>query len=125
MYRDLSATPLFPEFELPFGNHLNPENRWVIKADNLPWKLIEEEYKRMLTGSTTGAPAKLARMAFGALLIKEELTLSDRETVEQISENPYLQFFIGLERFQTEPPFDPSMMVHFRKRFPAESMIES
>ena len=36
-----------------------------------------------------------ARMAFAALIIREELRLSDRETVEQISENPYLQFFAG------------------------------
>lgn len=34
-------------------------------------------------------------MAFGALFIKERLGTSDRETVEQIKENPYLQYFIG------------------------------
>ena len=30
-------------------------------------------------------------MALGALIIKEKLGISDRETVEQIRENPYLQ----------------------------------
>ncbi|VXD22689.1 transposase (fragment) [Planktothrix paucivesiculata PCC 9631] len=35
-------------------------------------------------------------MALGALIIKEKLGISDRETVEQIKENPYLQYFIGL-----------------------------
>ena len=31
-------------------------------------------------------------MAFGSLLTKERLRLSDEETVAQITENPYLQF---------------------------------
>jgi hypothetical protein len=34
-------------------------------------------------------------MALGALIIKEKLGISDRLTVEQIRENPYLQYFIG------------------------------
>ena len=67
-----------------------------------------------------GAPAKSVRMALGALIIKEKLQLSDREVVEQIRETPYLQYFIGLEDYQDEEPFDPSLMVHFRKRLNGE-----
>jgi len=63
-------------------------------------------------------------MALGALLIKERLGISDRETVEQISENPYLQYFLGLMEYQDTPPFDPSLMTHFRKRFDKEMLIE-
>ena len=47
---------------------------------------------------------------------KKKGGFSDEEVVEQIKENPYLQYFIGLPEFQKEAPFDPSMMVHFRKR---------
>ena len=122
MYRNDSATPLFPEFGLPFGGYLNPENRWIKKASLIPWALVEKEYRKHLSGSSTGSPALLARLAFGALLIKEELQLSDQETVRQISENPYLQYLVGCEGFQAEEPFDPSMMVHFRKRFPVDSI---
>jgi transposase, IS5 family len=57
-------------------------------------------------------------MALGALIIKTRLRLTDEELVEQIRENPYLQFFIGLKAFQDSAPFDPSMMVYFRKRLP-------
>jgi len=46
-----------------------------------------------------GAPGKSFRMALGALIIKEKLGTSDRETVEQIQENPYLQYFIGMTEF--------------------------
>ena len=55
-------------------------------------------------------------MALGALIIKEKLGASDRETVEQIRENPYLQYFIGLSSYSNEIPFDASLLVHFRKR---------
>nr|ADO19025.1 transposase [Nostoc flagelliforme str. Sunitezuoqi] len=59
-------------------------------------------------------------MALGALIIKEKLGISDRETVEQIKENPYLQYFIGMTYYSNEAPFDPSMLVHFRERISAE-----
>jgi IS5 family transposase len=63
-----------------------------------------------------GAPAKTFRMALGALIIKEKLGTSDRETVEQIRENSYLQYFIGMSSYSNQAPFDPSMLVHFRER---------
>ena len=50
------------------------------------------------------------------MIIKARLGLTDEELVEQLKENPYLQFFIGLEGFQYFAPFDRSMMVYFRKR---------
>lgn len=63
-----------------------------------------------------GRPAVPVRMALGALVIKERLGTSDRKTVEQIKENPYLQDFIGLPEYQEEAPFHHSLMTHFRKR---------
>ena len=60
------------------------------------------------------------RMAMGALLIKEILGLSDRAVVDAVSENPYLQYFLGFKHFQTEPPFNASLMTYFRKRLSAE-----
>jgi hypothetical protein len=61
-------------------------------------------------------------MAFGAVYIQQRLGVTDRETVALITESPYLQFFIGLSGYQPLPPFDPSMMVHFRKRIGPELM---
>jgi hypothetical protein len=45
-------------------------------------------------------------MALGALIIKERLGVSDREKVEQIRENPYLQYFIWLSSYSNEAPFE-------------------
>jgi IS5 family transposase len=39
-------------------------------------------------------------VGLGALIMKARLGLTNEELVEQIKENPYLQFFIGLEAFQ-------------------------
>ena len=61
-------------------------------------------------------------MALGALIIKEKLGTSDEETVEQIRENPYLQYFLGLSEYSDKESFEASMMVHFRKRLNLETV---
>jgi len=117
MYRSELNQPEFEDFHLPFGGQLSAENRWVKLAGLVPWLEVERCYRRGLSGSQMGAPAKAARIAFGALIIKERLGVTDEETVEQILENPYLQYFLGLHEYRRTPLFDPSMMVHFRSRF--------
>ena len=117
MYRSELNQFEFEDFYLPFGGKLSGKNRWVKLAGFVPWKEVERCYRRSLSGSSLGAPAKAARIAFGALIIKERLGVTDEETVEQILENPYLQYFLGLSEYRDTPLFDPSMMVHFRCRF--------
>lgn len=117
MYRQKDDHPEFVDFHLPFGGHLDPDNRWVRLAAIVPWKRIEETYSSHFSKNGMGAPAHSARVALGALIIKERLDITDEETLDQIRENPYLQYFIGMECYRTKPPFDASMMVHFRKRF--------
>ena len=63
-------------------------------------------------------------MALGALIIQTKFQYSDRELVEQIAENPYLQYFIGLPGYQEDAPFDASTLVLFRKRISAEMLME-
>jgi hypothetical protein len=92
MYRksELPSTP--PEnFQLPFEGKLSQDNRWVIMANLIPWSEFEAEYASLFS-EEMGAPAQTFRIALGALIIKEKLGTSDRETVEQIKENPYLQY---------------------------------
>jgi len=123
MYRKDNPNQLtFEDFYLPFGGHLRRDNRWVILAEQIPWRQIEEAYGEQFC-QDNGCPAKSARMALGALIIKERLGTSDRETVEQICENPYLQYFLGLMEYEDTAPFDHSMMTHFRRRFD-EAMLK-
>ncbi len=116
MYRKAQEQETAPEkFDLPFEEKLASDNRWVIMAKMIPWSEFDGEYAAIFS-EKIGAPAKTFRMALGALIIKEKLGISDRETVEQIRENPYLQYFIGMSSYSNKPPFDPSMLVHFRER---------
>ena len=59
-------------------------------------------------------------MVIGAVIIKHKLCLSDEETIEQVKENPYLQYFVGLKKFQTTAIFVPSLFVEIRKRMGAD-----
>ncbi len=63
-------------------------------------------------------------MAIGSLFIKEKFTLSDTETVEMIAENPYMQYFIGMESFSKKAPMEASLLTWFRKRISAEMLSE-
>jgi len=122
MYRREHRDQLsFKDFFLPFGGQLSGDNRWIKLAELIPWDELEDDYAAQFCKGF-GAPAKPFRMALGALIIKARLGLTDEELVEQVKENPYLQFFIGLEGYQYSAPFDPSMMVYFRKRLP-ESVV--
>ena len=114
----------FMDFDQPMGLKMNPENRWVKMADLIPWDEFETKYAEQFP-SDTGNVAKPLRMALGALIIQSKFQFADRELVEQITENPYLQYFIGLPGYQEEAPFDASTLVLFRKRISAEMLMEA
>lgn len=114
----------FLDFNQPLGMHMNPENRWVRLAEQIPWDVFESKYAELFPNDT-GNVAKPLRTALGSLIIQKKLCFSDRELVEQITENPYLQYFIGLPGYQEEPPFDASTLVLFRKRLSPEIIMEA
>ena len=120
MYRKDNKEQLtIEDFFLPFGGKLDAGNRWVKLSEITPWERIEEYYLQSMS-QETGRGAISARIAFGAVSLRQSERLSDEDTVRYIQENPYVQYYLGLHEFHTEPLFDPSMMVHFRKRFPIE-----
>ena len=102
---------------------MNPDNRWVKKAEMIPWETIEAEYAKLFP-SYTGMPAKSLRMALGSLLIQKQYHYPDEELVEQIRENPYYQYFIGLPGYEDKIPFVPSLLVEFRKRLSEDVLNE-
>ena len=125
MYKATNKTQSsFTDFNQPIGLHMNPNNRWIQMADSIPWNTFEKLYAALFP-STTGNVAKPLRMALGALIIQTRYQLSDLELVEQIQENPYYQYFIGLPGYQTEKPFEASVLVSFRKRLTAEIISEA
>jgi transposase, IS5 family len=111
-------------FESPFTQHLNPNNRWVVLARQIPWDSITNVYRKQLNNETTGAGGINPRVAIGALFIKHICDLSDRETILQIQENIYMQYFIGFSNYSDEPVFDASLFVDLRKRIGPQQLNE-
>lgn len=109
------------DFVFPYGE-LDRNNRWVKLAVIIPWDEFEDAYAKKFINN--GRPAKSLRIALGSLIIKQKLNCSDRETVSAITENPYLQYFIGLKEFQNSAPFGASTMVEFRKKISDDMIIE-
>ena len=122
MYKHNSKQLEFEQFALPFNGGLRSDNRWVKMAKFIPWDEFEPLYSKSLAGTQMGSSALSARIAIGALIIKERLGTSDEETVEQIRENPYLQYFLGFKEYKDEAPFHPTMFVHFRKRISKKTL---
>ena len=120
MIRTASQQQLtFSDFKTPFDTELDHTNRWVRLSQCIPWDTLAEAYYQSFS-ATQGRPAKPARLMIGAVIIKHKLCLSDEETVKQIQENPYLQYFVGLPAYQTQVPFVPSLLVEVRRRMGAD-----
>ena len=103
MYRPTDGSQhSFLDFSQPIGFHMNPDNRWTKMADSIPWDESEIKYTGLFP-SETGNMAKPLRMTLGTLIIQTKFQYSDRELVEQIAKNPYLQYFIGLPGYQEQP----------------------
>ena len=103
------------EFKTPFYYGLDKNNRWARLAPQIPWDEFALIYSKTLC-EDFGRPALDARVVIGAMIIKYKKGLSDEETIEEIKENAYLQYFIGYEEFSHKAPFDPSLFVTLRER---------
>ncbi len=102
------------EASLPFAGSLDRNNRWIKLSELIKWNEFEEIYAQ--TFSNLGRSGLKARIVVGSLILKHKLELSDREIAQQLTENPYLQIFIGLNEFTITPPFDSSTLTNVRKR---------
>lgn len=125
MYTYDENRPILPEeFTLPFAGSLNRENRWCQLAMMIPWKAIESHYVKKLGKIDEGRRAFSVRVAFGSLLIQTKKKTTDEETVLEIMESPYLQYFLGFHSFRDRKPFNSSLMTYFRKRIDAQMINE-
>ena len=117
MYKaEKSGQMTFEDFNQSCGMKLNVRDEWIVVADSIDWAAVEEKYKAFFP-SRRGRPAVDARMALGALIIQHKAKLSDRNLVKEVARNPYYQYFIGLERYQTKCPFGHGVLPELRKRF--------
>ena len=114
----------FLSFNQPLGLHMDPNNRWIKMAASIPWVQFEREYAKLFKGKN-GNVAKPLRLALGSLIIQTKYEYPDIELVEQLTENPYYQYFIGLPGYQETPPIDASTLVLFRKRLTPDIIMKA
>ncbi len=110
------------ERSLPFSGKLDHENRWIRLAHAITWRELEVSYAKLF--AETGRPALRARYVLGTLIIKHHFELSDEDIVQLITENPYLQYFIGLPQFTTSASFDVSSLSRVRERLGEKTFRE-
>lgn len=125
--KKLAATPqyvspsqlTFAGFETPFERELNKDNRWIKLASAIPWDRIVPHYDGLFKSNEGRAPIS-GRVIIGAIIIKHIENLTDRSTIEHISENIYMQYFLGYSSFTDEAPFTAPLFVSIRKRMTME-----
>lgn len=103
-------------FDNPFSKEFDQQNRWVILSNKIPWDELVSLYYFHHPPKATGRPGVNPRILIGSVIIKHLNDYDDRETIEQIRENVYLQYFLGFSSFTQEAPFDASVFVSIRKK---------
>lgn len=102
-------------FETPFEQQLTKNNRWVKLNTLIPWDKIVGQYDVQFK-AIEGRPPINGRVVLGALIIKHILNLTDEETIHQIEENMFMQYFLGYSSFTNASIFSPTLFVEIRKR---------
>ena len=55
-------------------------------------------------------------------IVKHKKRHSDIDAIQEIRENPYMQYMLGLTEYSDKPIFDPSLFVTIRKRITIEDI---
>jgi transposase, IS5 family len=94
---------------------IDPSHSLVKLSRVVDWDRLEEVF-----GSTycpdNGRPAVSTRLMVALHYLKYTHNLSDDDVVEAWIENPYWQFFSGMQWFEHTLPIHPSSMCRWRKR---------
>ncbi len=111
------------DFKTGFESKLDSNNRWVRLCLLLDWDKLSSIYHKSL-GTQMGVKGIDSRVIIGALIIKYLERKDDRGTIEAISGNPYMQYFLCFDHFDSKLIFDPSLFVSIRKRLENASFDE-
>jgi transposase, IS5 family len=119
----LSKTTSVPQisFFSRLSEQLNQQHPLYFLADKINWQMFEDAFSKHYS-SKMGAPSKPIRLMISLLILKQLRNLSDKNIVEQWSENLYYQYFSGQQYFNPIHPFSATELVEFRKRIGLEGV---
>jgi len=90
-------------------------------ANQIDWTVFEAAFGETYCPDN-GRPAKPIRLLVGLHYLKHAYDQSDESVVLRWLENPYWQYFCGMEYFQHELPCDPTLLVKWRQRVGPEKL---
>jgi len=96
------------------GELLNPKHGLVQLAHAINWSVFEEQFEPLY--AQMGRPGLPTRLLVGLHYLKHLYDISDETVMHEFVENPYWQYFCGLEYFSHELPCHPTSLVKWRKR---------
>jgi IS5 family transposase len=102
-------------FETSLAQIINMKHPLVLLAGRLNWTSLEEAFGKLYV-PYHGRPGLPTRLMVGLHYLKYAFDYSDESAVAMFLENPYWQYFCGLEYFAHDLPLDPSSMTRWRKR---------
>ena len=89
----------------------------LVRASKLfDWKTLELYFGKDYS-QNNGRPAINTRLMLGLQILKALYNLSDEEVLRMWLQNPYWQYFCGMQYFQHKMPIDSSSMTRWRNRF--------
>lgn len=104
----------FDMFSPILKSFIDPKHPLVQLADRLDWSTLQADFAELY--SETGRPAHPVRLMVSLLLLKQMYGHGDESLPGVWVQNPYYQYFSGMDRFQWRFPVAPSDLSHFRGR---------
>ena len=86
-----------------------------VLAGRINWQRFETKFG-IHFADCSGRPALPTRLMVGLEYLKYTMNESDESIVEKFVENPYYQYFCGLEHFTHKRPCHPTSLVKWRAR---------
>ncbi len=104
-------------FRSRLSSILDHKHPLYMLAEAIDWETLEREFGALYV-ENVGRPGLATRLHY----LKHLCDQSDERVVEGFIENPYWQYFCGMEFFVHELPCDPTSLVKWRHRIGAEGM---
>lgn len=119
--RQPEKTPQENLFKVRLDVICDPVDALVKLADKIGWQVFDQELGGVYSDNP-GRPPLPTRLMVGLHYLKHAFNFSDEDACDQFRQNPYWQYFCGLEFFEHELPLDRSSMTRWRNRIGPDKM---
>jgi IS5 family transposase len=114
-------------FQIELSSIISSQHPLVRLSAEISWDAFEQQLQPTYA-PVMGAPGINTRLMVSLHYLKFQHDLSDEDVVARWVENPYWQFFSGMQFFTHKAPIDPSSMSRWRSRLGAsgaEAMLKA